>query len=158
MRAIVILTLFAMGIWAAEENVEKTIRDLYAASDSALRAVRTRKDLDQVLSTFAPEWVGNMPAGETITLADLVKEGEAALSIPPEKRSLPEREFVYIKQTGWNVLAVYWNFRRTGTKIVGALYRDTWAQTPFGWRRIRQEKFFPDRPLTEDGKAVILPQ
>ncbi len=54
-----------------------------------MRNVQTRKDLDQALSTFAPEWVGNAPAGETITLADLVKEGEAALSVPPEKRPIP---------------------------------------------------------------------
>ncbi len=42
--------------------------------------------------------------------------------------------------------------------MIGSLYRDTWVQTPAGWRRIRQEKFFPDRPLLEDGKALILPQ
>ena len=158
MRATLLMALFVAGLQGADDNIEKTIKDLYASSEAALRTVRTRQDLDRVLSTFAPEWVGNMPAGETLTLADLVKEGEAALAIPPEKRSLPQQEFVYIQQTGWNVLAVYWNYRRNGTKLVGALYRDTWVQTPGGWRRIRQEKFFPDRPLVEDGKALILPQ
>jgi hypothetical protein len=66
-------------------------------------------------------------------------------------------DFVYIQQTGWNVLVVYWNSRRSGTRVIGSLYRDTWVRTADGWRRIRQEKFFPDRPLLEDGKPVILP-
>jgi hypothetical protein len=158
MRAMLILGLLVPGVWGADDNIERTIKDLYASTQAQLRTVRTRKDLDQVLSTFAPEWVGTAPAGETLTLADLVREGESALSVPPDKRPIPQQQFAYIHQTGWNVLAVYWNYRKIGTRVIGSLYRDTWVQTPAGWRRIRQEKFFPDRPLSEDGKAVILPQ
>jgi hypothetical protein len=42
-----------------------------------------------------------MPAGETLTLADLFKEGEAALAIPPEKRAalLTKMDVVYIRGT-----------------------------------------------------------
>ena len=98
-----------------------------------------------------------MPAGETWTLADILKEGEAGLQVPPEKRPLPKMDFVYIRETGWNVLVVYWMSRHSGTRVVGSLYRDTWVRTADGWRSIRQEKFFPDRPLIEDGKPVILP-
>jgi hypothetical protein len=100
-----------------------------------------------------------MPVGETLALADLFKEGEAALAIPPEKRAalLPRMDFVYIRETGWNVLVVYWNSRRTGSRVVGSLYRDTWVRTADAWKRIRQEKFFPDRALIEGGKPEILP-
>jgi hypothetical protein len=42
-------------------------------------------------------------------------------------------------------------------RLIGSLYRDTWVRTANGWQRIRQEKFFPDRPLMENGKPVILP-
>jgi hypothetical protein len=118
---------------------------------------RTKADIARALDTFAPEWVGNMPAGETLTFADLVKEGEAGLAIPPEKRPLPKMDIIYVRETGWNVLVVYWNSRRSGTQVIGSLYRDTWVRTPDGWRRIRQEKFFPDRRLMQDGKPVILP-
>ena len=105
-----------------------------------------------------PEWVGNMPAGETLTLEFLRKEGEALLAIPLEKRPLPPRlDFLYIRETGWNVLAVYWMSRRMGGRVVGSLYRDTWVRSADGWKRIRQEKMFPDRPLIEDGRPVILP-
>jgi len=145
------------GLCAADENIEQTIRALYASSRAAAREARTKEDISRALSTFAPEWVGNMPASETITLADLYKEGEAGLAIPPEKRPIPKLDFVYMRETGWNVLVVYWNSRRSGTQVIGALYRDTWVRTSAGWKRIRTEKFFPDRPLIEDGKPVILP-
>ena len=141
----------------ADEGAEKTIRDLYAASQKTMREARTKEDMSRALATFAPEWVGNMPAGETLTFADVLREVEAGLTIPPERRPIPRMDFVYIRQTGWNVLAVYWNSRRSGNQLIGSLYRDTWVQTADGWRRIRQEKFFPDRPLIQDGKPVILP-
>lgn len=124
----------------------------------AAREARTKEDLARAMSTFAPEWVGNMPAGETLTLADVLKEGESILAVPPEKRPLPKLDFVYIRETGWNVLAVYWNSRSVGTQVIGALYRETWVRTPNGWRQVKKEKFFPDRPLLVDGKPVILPQ
>jgi len=155
--------LLALLIWpsllAADANVEKTIQDLYSSSEAAIREARTTDDIKRALSTFAPEWVGNMPAGETLTLADLFKEGEAALAVPPEKRAafFPKMDFVYIRETGWNVLVVYWKSRRSGTRVVGSLFRDTWVRTDDGWRRIKQEKFFPDRALIEDGKPQILP-
>jgi hypothetical protein len=156
-RSAAILLLICAGLFGADESVEKTIKDLYASSQAAIRAARTKDELARALDTFAPEWVGSMPAGETLTFSDLLKEAEAGLAIPPEKRPLPKMDFVYIRQTGWNVLVVYWNSRRSGNLVVGSLYRDTWVRTADGWRRIRQEKFFPDRPLLEDGKPVILP-
>ena len=157
MRLWIMTLLLSGGLCAADENVEQTIRALYASSRAAARDARTKEDIGRALSTFAPEWVGNMPAGETITLADLYKEGEAGLAIPPEKRPMPQMDFVYLRETGWNVLVVYWSSRRSGTRVIGALYRDTWVRTAAGWKRTRQEKFFPDRPLSEDGKPLILP-
>ena len=157
MRLCLLSLLFTAGLPAAE-NVEETIRNLYQTSRTAAREARTREELARAMSTFAPEWVGKMPAGETITLADIIKEGESALSIPPEKRPIPQLDIVYIRETGWNVLVVYWNSRRTGTRVVGALLRDTWVRTAVGWKRMQTEKFFPDRPLLEDDKPVILPE
>jgi hypothetical protein len=156
-RTLPILILTCAELFAADDSVEKTIKDIYASTQAILRTARTMDELARALDTFAPEWVGNAPAGETLTLADLQKEAEAGLAIPPEKRPLPKMDFVYIRQTGWNVLVVYWNSRRSGTSVIGSLYRDTWVHTAGGWRRIRQEKFFPDRPLIENGKPVILP-
>jgi hypothetical protein len=156
-RALAAVMLFCCALSAADENVEKTIRDLYASSQDAAREARTMEDVVRALSTFAPEWVGNMPAGETLTFADLLKEGQNGIAASPEKRPMPQMDFVYIRQTGWNVLAVYWSYRRSGTRLVGSLYRDTWVQTSKGWQRVRLEKFFPDRTLIDDGKPVILP-
>ena len=156
-RRLLVLSLICTGVVAAGESVEKTIKDLYASSEAVLRTARTTGELAPALHTFAPEWVGKMPAGETLTFADLQKEVESGLAIPPGKRPLPKRDFVYIRETGWNVLVVYWQSRRSGTRVIGSLYRDTWVRAADGWQRIRQEKFFPDRALLEDGKPVILP-
>jgi hypothetical protein len=157
MRLLVISFLIASASCAAENSVEQTIRGLYESSRAAARNARTREEMRRALDTFAPEWVGNPPAGETLTLADLMKEAESALAIPPEKRPMPQMDFVYIRETGWNVLVVYWNSRRVGNQVIGSLFRDTWTRTASGWKRIRQEKFFPDRPLLSDGKPAILP-
>ncbi|HUB83199.1 MAG TPA: hypothetical protein VMB03_30570 [Bryobacteraceae bacterium] len=156
-RALMVVLAVSVSLPAADESVETTIKDLYAASQKAMREARTKEEMARALATFAPEWVGNMPAGETLTLADLMKEAEAGVAVPPEKRPIPKQDFVYIRQTGWNVLVVYWSSRRSGNRLIGSLYRDTWVRTADGWRRIRQEKFFPDRPLIQDGKPVILP-
>lgn len=149
------ILLLCPAFASAAEDIEKTIKDLYTSSQNAMREARTAADLPQLFSTFAPEWVGNPPAGETLTLADLKKEAESAFSIPPEKRPIPKLEFVYIRETGWNVLVVYWSYRQAGGRTVGALYRDTWVRSAIGWQRTRQEKFFPDRVLAEDGKPVF---
>ena len=145
------------GLGAADETVEQTIRGLYASSRAAAREARTTEELGRALRTFAPESVGNMPAGETITLADLYRGGRVRPGHPPENRPIPQMDFVYIRETGWNVLVVYWNSRRSGTRVIGSLYRDTWVWTSSGWKRIRTEKLFPDRPLVEDGRPVFLP-
>ncbi len=44
-----------------------------------------------------------------------------------------------------------------GGRVIGSLYRDTWVRAANGWKRVRTEKMFPDRPLVEDGKPMILP-
>src|SRR5438067_4384162 len=59
------MTLFlASAACAAEEGVEQTIRGLYTASRAAARDARTKEEMRRAFDTFAPEWVGNMPAGE----------------------------------------------------------------------------------------------
>src|ERR1700686_4405900 len=80
---------------------------------------------------------------KTLTNADLRSEGEVGLAIPPEKRSPPKMDLVHIRETGWNVLVVYWNSRRIDTKVAGALFRDTWVRAENGWRRAWQRSSFP---------------
>ena len=87
------LVLACSGMLAADDSVEKTVKDLYASSQAALRTASTKEE----------------PASD--------------------KRPLPKLDFLYIRQTGWNVLVVYWNSRRSGNRVVGSLYRDTWVRT-----------------------------
>lgn len=72
-----VLLMCVAATLSAADDIEKTIKNFYASSQQAARDARTKDDLTRALSTFAPEWVGNKPAGETLTLADLIKEGES---------------------------------------------------------------------------------
>jgi hypothetical protein len=156
MGALIVASL-TPGLVSGQGDVIDLIKSMYSVSQEVMRDARSKEDMARALATFAPEWIGLMPAGETLTLADLRKDADTLLAIPPERRTLPKVDFVFVRQTGWNVLAVYWNYRVSGSQVIGSLYRDTWVQTTNGWRRIRQEKIFPDRPLFQEGKPVILP-
>jgi hypothetical protein len=148
--------LFCSTGFGAGEDVKKSIQDLYASTLNAIKNAKTKDDI-QTIGMDVPEWVGISPAGETQTRAETLASLEPLLAIPPEKRPTPTLDFLYFKETGWNVLAVYWVYRQTEHQMVGSLVRDTWVRTALGLRRIRHEKFFPDRVLLDDGKPVILP-
>ena len=47
--------------------------------------------------------------------------------------------------------------RRSGTRVIGSLYGDTWVRSADAWRRIRQEKVFPILVPARGRKPVILP-
>jgi hypothetical protein len=53
------------------------------------------------------------PAGETQTRSETLASLEQLLAIPPEKRPTPTLDFLYVKETGWNILAVYWVYRQS---------------------------------------------
>jgi len=152
------MLVFSLTAFGADEDVPKTIRDLYNATFAAMKEAKTKEDLARMVSAIdAPEWVGNSPEGETLTRAQSLASLEPILAIPAEKRPTPKLDFVFIKETGWNVLAVYWVYRQTEQQLVGSMARDTWVRTGQGWRRIRHEKLFPERLLVDEGKPVILP-
>ncbi len=149
--------LLSRAAFGADEDIKKTIQNLYASTLAAMKEAKTKDDIARIVNGMdAPEWVGNLFNGETITRADALAGLEPLLAIPPEKRPVPSLDFLYVKETGWNVLVVYWVYRQTEHQMVGALARDTWVRTAPGWRRIRHEKILPDQVLVDDGKPVIL--
>ena len=79
------------------------------------------------------------------------------LAVPAEKRGLPQIDFIYWNETAGNASVLYWVYNEQNGRVIGSLARDKWVRTPAGWRRSHHEKFFPDRVLIENGKAVILP-
>jgi hypothetical protein len=158
MRLLATAFLLSQAALCADENVQNTIKDLYTATFAALRQAQTKDDIAKMVTAIdAPEWIGNGPNGETMTRADAISQLEPMLAVPSEKRPAPKMDFVYMRETGWNVLVVYWVYDESASQIVGSLARDPWVRTTEGWRRIRHEKFFLNRPLVVDGKAVILP-
>ena len=156
-RDLIAAFLSCAGLSRAQD-AQQTIKDIYSSMFARMRDIRTKADLERLIDSIdAPEWVGNMPAGETLTREDTVKDGESALAMPPEKRPIPKMQIAWMRETGWNVQVVYWRYWEAGRQTMGALYRDSWVRTPVGWRRIRTEKFFPDLVLVENGKGTFLP-
>ena len=150
--------LFFPAAFGAEENITQTIKDMYTSTFNAMKNAKTKEDIQTLVNGMdVPEWVGISPEGATQTRAETLASLEPLLAIPPEKRPTPTLDFLYVKETGWNVLVVYWVYRQTEHQLVGSLVRDTWVRTALGLRRIRHEKFFPDRVFLNDGKPVILP-
>ena len=157
-RQLTATLVFPLAAFGADEDVPKTIRDLYNATFASMKQAKTKEDLARMVSAMdAPEWVGNSPDGETLTRVQSLALLEPILAIPSDERPAPKLDFVYVKETGWNVLVVYWAYSQTEHQLVGSMARDTWVRTGQGWRRIKHEKLFPNRPLVDDGKAVILP-
>jgi hypothetical protein len=149
--------LFALGL-AAQPDTKTIITGMYGSTVRAMREARTAADMERLMNAMdAPEWLGELPAGTTLTRSDAAKMMEQLLSVPPEKRPIPEFHFLYFKENGWNARAIYWVYARSENRIVGSLARDTWVRTAQGWRRIRHEKLLPDQLLAEGGKALVLP-
>ena len=150
--------LFFPAAFGADENITQTIKDMYTSTLNAMKNAKTKDDIQTLVNGMdVPEWVGISPTGETQTRAESLVSLEPLLAIPPEKRPVPTLDFLYVKETGWNVLVVYWVYRQSEHQMVGSLVRDSWVRTAQGLRRIRHEKFFPDRVLVDDGKPIVLP-
>jgi hypothetical protein len=157
-RLLAAALLFLTAAFGGDEDIAKTIKDLYASTLSAMKNAKTKEDIQTIVNGMdVPEWVGISPTGETQTRAETLTSLEPLLAVPPEKRPVPTLDFLYVKETGWNVLVLYWVYAKTEHQIVGSLARDTWVRTASGWRRIRHEKFLPNQVLVDDGKPVILP-
>lgn len=122
-----------------------------------MKEAKTKEDIAKIVDSIdAPEWSSTLPSGETMTRADSIAGLEGMLAIPAEKRPTPLLDFLYVKETDQKILAVYWVYRQTEHQTAGSLVRDAWVRTEAGLRRIRHEKFFPDRILINEGKPVVL--
>jgi hypothetical protein len=157
-KPVAAMLLLAFTAASGEEDFRQAITNSYAAAFSAMRQAKTKSDIEKMVGAMdAPEWVASLPAGETMTRSEAINLLGGLLAIPAEKRPIPNQQVVYMTETGWNALVLYWVYRQAENRLIGSLARDTWVRTAQGWRRIRHEKFFPDRPLMEDGKALVLP-
>lgn len=156
-RIVAATLLLAHGCLSQNTHVRDLIEQKYTLTMNSLRNARTRADIERIVNEIdVPEWVASLPAGETVTRLEAIATLEPLLSIPPEKRPIPRQQFLYMTETGWNALVVYWVYRESEGRLIGSLARDTWVQTAQGWKRIRHEKLFPDRPLMANGKSLLL--
>ncbi len=158
MARLAIAVLIGCGVVQGQGDFRQEITKTYEATFSAMRQVKTKADLQKMVDAIdVPEWQSSLPTGEIMTRPEAVASLMGLLNVPPENRPVPRQQMVYMSETGWSAFAVYWIYREAGDQLIGSLARDTWARTPQGWRRIRHEKLFPDRPLVQNGKGLILP-
>jgi hypothetical protein len=150
-------TLILASLGSAQYN-KTTIQNMYSATFAALHDAKTKEDITQMVDAFdAPDWVSNQPNGQTLTRPEAVRLLESLLATPPEQRPSPKMDIIFMNETQWSVTVLYWVYTAADEKLVGSIARDTFVRTARGWRRTRHEKYFPDRPLVVNGKAVIAP-
>ncbi len=147
-RIAVLIWLFCGVAAHAQEALPPAISSAYEATLSALQSVKTPEDVHLMLEAMdSPEWVGIAPTGEKTTRNEAEKQLAGLLSIPVGKRPVPLQKTIYVGRPGPQVVVVYWVYRITDAGAVGSIVRDSWLQTPAGWRRSLHEKLFPDRLL-----------
>jgi len=144
----VLIALLCGGAAQAQEAVPPAISSAYEATLSALQSAKTPEDVHRMVDAMdSPDWVGIAPTGEKMSRDEAEKQLVGLLSIPPGKRPVPLQKTIYVGETGLRVVVVYWVYRITDQGAVGSMVRDSWMQTPAGWRRSLHEKLFPDRLL-----------
>ncbi len=157
MRAM--LLLFAVCAAFAQADYRDEIPKIYASTFAAMREAKTKADIERLVNAIdVPEWRGTLPSGATLTRPAAVSSLMGLLEVAPEHRPIPRQQMIYLAENDWSVTAVYWVYGEVGERLVGSMARDTWVRTARGWRRVRHEKIFPDRPLVEKGKGLILPE
>jgi hypothetical protein len=123
-----------------------------------LHEAKTNEDIAKMVDAIdTPDWISIGPTGQTMTRAEAVRLLESLLATPPDQRSSPKMDIVFMNETKWNTTVLYWVYTGPEGQLTGSLARDTFVRTAQGWRRMRHEKYFPDRPLVVNGKAVIAP-
>jgi hypothetical protein len=143
---------------AQADDAKATIQAMYTAAFAALHDAKTKEDIAKMVDAIdTPDWVGIGPTGQTGTRAQAIRDLESLLALPPEKRPTPRLDIIFVNETNWNMTALYWVYTGVEGQLTGSLARDTFVRTAQGWRRMRHEKYFPDRPLVVNGKAVIAP-
>lgn len=153
-----VLILGVRLVSAQSEDTKKTIQTLYAATFAALHDAKTKEDIAKMVDAIdTPDWVSIGPTGQTMTRSEAVRLLESLLDTPPDQRSSPKMDIVFMNETKWNATVLYWVYTGPEGQLTGSLARDTFVRTAQGWRRMRHEKYFPDRPLVVNGKAVIAP-
>jgi hypothetical protein len=131
---------------------------MYTATFAALHDAKTKEDIAKMVDALdTPDWVGIGPTGQTATRPQAIRDLESLLALPPEKRPTPRLDIIYVNETNWNMTALYWVYTGPEGQLSGSIARDTFVRTAQGWRRMRHEKFLPDRPLVVNGKSVITP-
>jgi hypothetical protein len=153
-----LLTLALAVLLHAADDPKTEIKKTITAAFKSMQIAKTKDDIARAVDGIdLPEWVSIGPDGQSANRAGALHDLETHLAVPPEKRSSPHVDFIWWNETPSKTMVLYWVYDEHEGVIVGAIIRDTWLPTRAGWRRSMHEKLFPNRPLIDHGKPVILP-
>jgi len=144
---VMIASFFSLTL-QAQEAAPPAISSAYEASLSALQSSKSPQDIHRMIEAMdSPDWISVAPSGEKTFRDQAEKQLLGLLAIPAGQRPVPLQKILYASAADAQTIVVYWVYRNTDEGPVGSMIRDTWRQTPAGWRRSLHEKLFPDRLL-----------
>ncbi|MBM3727457.1 MAG: nuclear transport factor 2 family protein [Acidobacteria bacterium] len=146
------------GMMWGQEGGREQILAVYQATLAAIRTVNSEAGLLRMVDAMdAPEWVGVLPGGRTLTRVEAIGQLKGLLGVPAERRPGMGIEMIHVAESGDTAEVVCWVFvELPGGELRGTIARDKWARVEAGWRRVRHEKIFPERPLVRTGKGFGL--
>lgn len=167
------LTWLSIMLWGfalsaqAQPQQQSGIPAFYQQLLAGMRNAKSKEDIAKMLeATDTNDWISIDAVGRRTSRADAQKAMEGMIAAPSEKRVLPDLEVIWLQEAGGKATVLMWVSVRAkitdhqgqfGEKgkvydtALGSLVRDSLILTPKGWRRTKQEKLFPDQPLSLDG-------
>lgn len=176
---LIALWLFAANATGQQQkqqpDVLNTAKSIYRASLVAIREAKTLDDMKKLADSFdSPDWISVDRFGRTVFTRRDADQALAAMLALPADRRITGLEIIWAERNADRLIVVGWMMPNevervdavgeygdkgiTHRVMRGTLFRDIFANTPDGWRRIRHEKFLPnDMVLAVDGMPRIVP-
>jgi hypothetical protein len=160
---LIAVVVAATSLSAQRPDLKSTLLGIYTPTLVAMQHAKTADDIERAIDAIdAPDWISIDADGTRMTREEAKKQLVASLT--GQRGAQPTIELLWVNQSAISATAVAWVFGRSqnvdsageyGAKetrhdvLVGALARDSWALTTYGWRRRMHEKIFPNRVIAD---------
>ena len=152
-----------------DPTILQTAKSLYTAALTAIRDAKSLDDMKKLADQFdSPDWISVDRFGRPGFTRRQADTGLAALLALPADRRITGMEILWAERDSDRMIVLGWMMPNQverpnptgGTQRLtrSTLFRDTFTDTPLGWRRIKHEKLLPnDFTLVIDGLSQIIP-
>ena len=173
-RTLLLLGLFVGSLPAQppahqDPAVLQTAKSLYTAALTAIRDAESVDDMKKLADQFdSPDWISVDRFSRQAFTRRQSDTGLAALLALPADRRITGMDILWAERDSDRMIVLGWMMPNQverpnstgGTQRLtrATLFRDTFADTPLGWRRIKHEKLLPnDFTLAINGLPQIIP-